>query len=110
MSLCTSCSVCTVDIKELDEKIFCYGKCLGIFHLKCAKVKQSVYKAITENAKNVKYLCDKCTNSDFGLIHEKLSKLTSYMNEKEECIQNQRFYINKQEESVKNFKKILKTQ
>jgi hypothetical protein len=88
MSLCTSCSACTGDIKELDERVYCYGKCLGIFHIKCAKIKSSVFKAITENTKNLKYLCNKCSNDYFGQIFEKLSELMRSMKDRDDCIKN----------------------
>jgi hypothetical protein len=110
MSLCTTCGFCSNDIKELDEKVYCYGSCFGIYHTKCAKVSKTAFKVLNESCRNIKYLCDKCSNSDFGKINERLSTFLHLIREKEDSIKTQRDNLIEQEERLKIQESFLRNQ
>jgi hypothetical protein len=97
----TICGSCDGEIKEFDERVFCYGNCCNIFHVKCSKIKNTASRLINENPKNIKFLCDKCSNNDFGKINESFYQLVKNFGSYEKIIMKQQEMIEKQENMLK---------
>lgn len=92
-----NCSECKKEIKNTDELVRCDGVCNRVYHFKCLSFNITSYKFYCQ-CRNLKYICDDCTDHPDNMMNGIVKKLFSYL-----CIIDER--LNRQGDSLTNIKK-----
>lgn len=88
MSLTMQCGVCSKQIKEDAKKVFCFGPCGLVKHLKCSNEIDDAGLIAMENNRGLRYLCYGCRKhqSDFNSVINKCNEMLGKFNENLEML------------------------
>ncbi|KAJ6642828.1 hypothetical protein Bhyg_07782, partial [Pseudolycoriella hygida] len=73
-----SCADCDKEIRDSDKLVKCDGVCNRVFHYKCIGFNVTAYRFYCQ-CRNLKYICDDCTEHPDNMMNGMIKKLLSYL-------------------------------
>ena len=76
------CGVCALKITAENDRVYCFGGCDRILHVKCSDLKSNAITALTENI-SLKFICFDCRKQQLKLndIQRKCNDLFNILND-----------------------------
>lgn len=77
-----TCSACTQIITTESDRVYCFGGCEQILHIRCSELRQSDSNALRNNVA-LKYMCFACRKKQVCLndLQAKCTELLERINE-----------------------------